>query len=370
MPADKGELYIGLISGTSLDGVDAGLFELANNRSQLLSTYHTPYLPELKERLAAICQPGHNEIDLAGALDIEVGRLFASTAIELLKQSNLSPTDISAIGSHGQTIRHRPNQTFPFSLQIGDPNTIAYHTKITTVADFRRRDMCAGGQGAPLAPAFHRAVFYSAQEQRCIVNIGGMANLSVLEKRQDDTLGYDSGPGNVLMDAWINERLNRDYDKGGTWAASGEINNHLLQKLLAHPYFDLPHPKSTGREDFSLPWLLQVMNDLAPIRDEDIQATLCELTAITITNAILNHKCNAVYLCGGGAHNSNLVARISEKLPGLFVDSTETLGIKPDWVETGIFAWLAKRTLEGKDGSISTVTGATTNSILGAIYPA
>lgn len=367
--AEAEELYIGLISGTSLDGIDAGLFKLTKDKSLLLETHHLPFKLELKQRLADISQPGANEIDLAGELDIELGQLFAETAIALLKKQGLGSAQITAIGSHGQTIRHRPNQHFPFSLQIGDPNTIAYRTKITTVADFRRRDMCAGGQGAPLAPAFHRAVFFDPNEKRCIVNIGGMANLSILEETPSRSLGYDSGPGNILMDAWVAKCLGKSYDEDGAWAATGTSHPKLLAKLLNHPYFANPYPKSTGREDFHLDWLLANLQAFKHLKPEDVQATISELSASSIASSILNHNCNAIYLCGGGAHNSNLVARISAKLPEHQVNSTEDLGIGPDWVETGIFAWLAKRTLERKNGSIAAVTGALSDNILGAIYP-
>ncbi|TVZ37917.1 anhydro-N-acetylmuramic acid kinase [Alteromonadaceae bacterium 2753L.S.0a.02] len=367
-------LYIGLMSGTSADSIDAGLVEFGEgNDFNLVATYDLPYDPRTRQKIFDLARPGDNEIDRMGALDKQLGILFAKAVNRLLEEQGLKPKDITGIGSHGQTVRHRTHSAGTpeqFSVQIGDPNTIAQLTGITTVADFRRRDMAAGGQGAPLAPSFHKVMFSSSQENRCILNIGGMANITYLPK-DGGVLGYDTGPGNALMDAWINSFGSKRYDKGGEWAADGKVNNELLDKLVSHSFFKMPAPKSTGREDFNLNWVTRATEEtITPLTPQDVQATLTELTAVTISDAI-RLTCTTgthVYACGGGVHNKALFERLRILLPGYPLDTTNELNLHPDWVEAVAFAWLAMRTLNHLSGNLPAVTGAEEEVILGGVY--
>ena len=369
--------FIGLISGTSVDGIDAGLFSFSENTIKL-EAHHSGDIPsDVRDEILSLSLPTTNEIDRMGKLDISLGELFAHTALALIEKSNKKAKDITAIGSHGQTIRHRPqSQQHPkaFTLQIGDPNTIAELTGICTVADVRRRDIAAGGQGAPLAPAFHQAAFGNDDETRAVVNIGGMSNISVLGNKTSATLpatiGYDTGPGNVLMDAWISRHKNLGYDANGDWAATGTVNNQLLEQLLTHDFFALAPPKSTGRESFNIEWLDEHLNAFKNIKEEDVQASLCALTAQCIADAAQQYSVDAIYLCGGGAHNKQLQKELSMRLSTTKIDTTEVLGISPDWVEAGLCAWIAKQTLDGLPGNLPSVTGAKHSVPLGAIYPA
>lgn len=281
------ELYIGAMSGTSMDAVDAVLVEL-NDASVKLITTHSQALPtKLKNELIALCTPSENEINRMGSLDIQVAEIFATTISHLLQKTDLTAKDIRAIGSHGQTVRHEPNGEFPFTLQIGDPNVLAEKTGITTIADFRRRDIAAGGQGAPLVPAFHNKAFRKAGEDRIVLNIGGIANITWLPADLNlPVIGFDTGPGNTLLDAWVFKNLQKTYDEDGDWAKKGHIDSALLKTLLADPYFAKAPPKSTGREYFNLQWLASHLP--SQFTPQDIQATLCELTAVTISEAIKN----------------------------------------------------------------------------------
>jgi anhydro-N-acetylmuramic acid kinase len=309
-----------------------------------------------------------------GRLDSEIGELFAAAANALLRQSGLKSDDIRAIGSHGQTIRHRPSPPQPFTLQIGNPAVIAHNTGITTVADFRRADMAVGGQGAPLVPAFHNAVFRSREFSRVVVNIGGMANLTVIDKDPSNRIiGFDTGPGNVLINSWIEQRQQKTFDQDGQWAASGLVVRGLLELMLNDRYFSAQPPKSTGREHFHLQWIEKKLNEFAsPVKDEDVQATLTELTAATITNDIKKFAAGSdeIYVCGGGVHNGVLMDHLRKFLVPRRVAPTSTLGIDPDFVEAATFAWLAKCTMDGIAGNLPSVTGARKNVVLGAIYPA
>lgn len=365
------QLYIGLMSGTSADAVDAALVDLQST-PQLIAQ-HTLQLPaNIRQQIHALSLPADNEIDRMGLLDVELGKLFAQTSLELLTKAGVSSAQIIAIGSHGQTIRHRPpgSPEGTFTLQIGDPNLIAELTGITTVADFRRRDMAASGQGAPLVPAFHRAIFHAQDRDRVIVNIGGMANITWLPA-QGQTLGFDTGPGNVLMDTWITEHLGKSYDQDGTWAASGRVCKTLLSELLAAPYFKLQAPKSTGRETFNRAWLYENLRNVASaLVHVDVQATLMELTAITIAASIkgLSQSSKEVFVCGGGAYNTALIQRLKALLPKDSVASTAVLGIDPQWIEAMAFAWLAQQTMNHRPGNLREVTGATREVILGGVY--
>ncbi|MGH1471127.1 MAG: anhydro-N-acetylmuramic acid kinase [Cellvibrionaceae bacterium] len=365
--------FIGLISGTSVDGIDAVLLDFQNEGPMLIDAFTYPFSKKITKKIKNLMLPGDNEIDKMGVLDQKLGEIFAEAANELIQKAGLKRTQISAIGSHGQTIRHRPEGSLsrPFTLQIADPNTIAENTSITTVADFRRRDMAAGGQGAPLVPAFHESVFSSQHIDRIILNIGGISNITVLSNK-NKTIGYDTGPGNALMDDWIYKKKNLPYDKSGKWAESGRVNQHLLKRLLDHDYFKEPAPKSTGREVFTLPWLELILELEEKINSKDVQATLLELTAVSISNEIqqLSIESGELYVCGGGAHNLQLMNRLSELLPTFTVDTTEKLGIGPDWVEGAAFAWLAKQTIDRAFGNLPNVTGANKSVILGGIYQA
>lgn len=373
--SDK-NIYLGIMSGTSLDGIDLVAVRF-NPLPQLISASSFSLPGPIKQQILQLCSSGSDEIEKMGHLDIALGDLFAQSCNAFIKdqQHLFDKADIAAIGSHGQTIRHRPhNQPLhSFTLQIGDANTIAEKTSLTTIADFRKRDMAAGGQGAPLVPAFHKSIFYSPQCNRVILNIGGMANVSLISADQNAPLiGFDTGPGNVLMDAWINKHRQLAYDADGAWASSGSVDKKLLESFLTLDYFSQPIPKSTGREQFNLAWIEHTLAKTTPsIPDADVQATLLELTAISICNEIRrqNFADSEIFICGGGAHNQQLNSRITALLPeSLCVKSTRTLGLDPDWVEATAFAWLAQRTLAGMSGNCPTVTGASGERILGAIY--
>ncbi len=359
------QYFIGMMSGTSMDAIDAAVFAFsAHQKIEMLATHSTPIPPSLKKELVSLCSPGENAIFRMGTADRWLGECFANCAKTVLKKNGIPLGKIAAIGTHGQTIRHMPSGDFPFTVQIGDPNTIATLTGITTIADFRRRDMALGGQGAPLAPSFHNFLFRDNKKNRVIVNIGGIANITFLPcDTNKKVTGFDTGPGNTLMDAWCAKHLNQDFDQGGAWAASGEVDNALLQHLLNDAYFKKAHPKSTGREYFNLDWLQSHL----PINNKpaDIQATLLELTAQSISQTI--HDQTDIFICGGGAQNTSLLKRLTELNKGA-VTSTEALGLHPQWVEAATFAWLAKQTLANKPGNLPSVTGAQKPCVLGAIY--
>lgn len=361
-------LYAGLMSGTSADGVDLAVVDFAAAKPVLVAASFTAYPATLHSRITSLYQPGEDEIDRAGSLSVELALFFAECIHTLLTQHKLYAAQIRALGSHGQTIRHRPRAEFglPFSLQIGCPSTLAHYSGITTVADFRAKDIALGGQGAPLAPAFHQAMFADTRETRAVVNIGGISNVTLLTPGKA-TLGFDTGPGNALMDAWCQQHQGTPYDRDGQWAASGLIVPELLEKMLAHPYFALPAPKSTGREEFSQQWLLAMLQHFPTLRAEDVQATLLEVTAQAIYRALAAPS--HVYLCGGGVYNHTLVARLTELLTPATVTTTLALGVAPDWVEAMAFAWLAKQTLASLPGNLPSVTGAAKPAVIGGIYP-
>jgi anhydro-N-acetylmuramic acid kinase len=370
MPSES--LFVGLISGTSLDGVDAVVVDLSNDQPRLLANHVESYSSQLRTSLRALCQPGNNEIDRMGELDRQVGLTFATACQHVLSNAGLTPQQVTAIGSHGQTIRHRPDAKNPFTLQIGDPNTIAALTGITTVADFRRRDMALGGQGAPLVPALHQALFQQPGKKRIILNLGGIANITCLpETVTQPVTGYDTGPASTLLDCWIEKHQDVRLDHQGEWARGGRINEILLNDLLSDPYFKLPPPKSTGREYFTLDWLLERLahHKLSPV---DVQTTLVELSAVTVALAIIDegYEKSEVLVCGGGAHNRYLLERLASQLPAASIQTTAAYGVDPDWVEAITFAWLAKRTLSGLNGNLASVTGAERDVVLGGIYPA
>ena len=366
------DLYIGLMSGTSLDGIDAVLVDFASGQPRLTATLSHPIPATLRRQLLDLCRPGANEIERMGQADTALGELFAEAVQCLLEQAAIPAQDIRAIGSHGQTIRHLPQSAF--TLQIGDASRIAQRTGITTVADFRRRDMAAGGQGAPLVPAFHAALFRSPACNRAVLNLGGMANLTLLPAA-DNTIvsGFDTGPGNVLMDLWTQRHLGQALDEGGSWAAGGTADADLLRECLNDAYFRQAPPKSTGREHFNADWLdTRIRACGKPIRTQDVQATLCELTALSVTQALRDQPLpiDELLVCGGGARNRQLLSRLDALLSPLPVAPCDNCGLGADWVEAVAFAWLARETLAGRPGNLPAVTGASEAVVLGAIYPA
>ncbi|MFW1677208.1 anhydro-N-acetylmuramic acid kinase [Pontibacter sp. JAM-7] len=367
----QADLYIGLMSGTSVDGIDAALVQFEPS-FKLLATHSCAFPSDIHAEILALCLSGANEIDRMAQLDLRIADCFAQAAAPLISK-RASHQTIRAIGSHGQTIRHRPE--LGFSLQIGEPSRIAEKSGITTVGHFRQRDLSAGGQGAPLVPAFHAALFSKPGQERFILNLGGMANITHLPGRTDQSVtGFDTGPGNVLLDSWTLQHLQQPFDRNGDWAATGKAIPPLLTIMLSEPYFSAPAPKSTGREQFNTGWLeqAQARADLTDARAEDIQATLLQLTAQTACDAIQSQALSnqyEVFVCGGGAHNRTLMQAIREQLPAQRVSSTMSLGLDPDWVEAVAFAWLAWRCINKQSGNIPEVTGAAGNRILGAIYP-
>ncbi|HEY8218742.1 MAG TPA: anhydro-N-acetylmuramic acid kinase [Methylobacter sp.] len=364
------EFYIGLMSGTSLDGIDAALVDFKDNKVRLVGFEYLPLPTDIQNVIQRLSKPDALiSLKEYGAMDARLGHLFADVVNTLLAKADMPVSSVKAIGSHGLTVYHAPEIKFPFSLQIGDPNVIAELTGITTVADFRRRDIAAKGQGAPLVPAFHRAVFQHPDEYRCIVNIGGIANITILPKHQpSDVIGFDTGPGNTLMDLWIKLHRNLPYDKNGAWAKTGTIDHGLVALLKQDAYFNSAPPKSTGKEYFSLPWIYQYF-DAFSYKAEDIQASLCFLTAITICDAIKEHApaTERILICGGGIHNEYLLELIQQNI-GCPVESTEQYGLHPDHVEAVAFAWLARQTLNNLPGNLKEVTGAVNSVILGGIY--
>ncbi len=360
------------MSGTSMDGVDAVLVKFKQNNSlSLLKTLSYPIPKRLKSKLINATNPNWRGSFLdIGTLHQELGKLFADASNQLLRQTKIDKHKISAIGSHGQTLWHEPTGENPFSLQLGDANLIAELTGIRTVADFRNRDIAAGGQGAPLVPAFHQQLLSSPDKNRVILNIGGIANITILPalSSKQAASGFDTGPGNALLDGWIKHIKKKQYDKNGGWARSGIVQPELLELLLQEPYFSLAPPKSTGKELFNLDWLkARLKNHLNTTDANHIQATLSALTAKTIADNIPK-DCEELYICGGGIHNQFLIEQIKNQLPDIIIASTKTLGIDPDWMEAIAFAWLAKQTIEGKAGNLPEVTGAKGSRVLGAIY--
>jgi len=364
-------LYLGLMSGTSADGIDAALVQFPESGGcRFVDGLTAEWEPSLRERLVALGEGAElGSLDELGDLDARIGTTFADAAVALLAQAGIVAAAVRAIGSHGQTVRHRPRAARPFTLQLGDANRIAERTGITTVADFRRRDVAAGGQGAPLMPAFHLAMLGAADEDRAVLNLGGIANLTLVP-REGTPLGFDTGPANALLDAWCQRHTGRPFDADGAFAASGAVDEALLAHWLADPWFALPPPKSTGREQFHLAW---AEAGITPGRHAaaDVQATLLELSAATVADALLRHQpaTRRVLVCGGGVRNGQLMRRLGARLPGVVVESSAVHGLDPDYMEAMGFAWLARRTLDGLAGNLPSVTGARGPRILGAIHP-
>lgn len=365
------QYYVGLMSGTSMDGVDAVLVDFQSGQPKVIAT-HEETIPEfLLNQLHLLADPTTDDITLLGQCDRACGELFGHAVNNLLKTANVASEDIIAIGSHGQTIRHMPNLDYPFSLQIGDASTISVNTGIDTIADFRRKDIALGGQGAPLVPAFHQAIFASAEHDRIILNIGGISNITWLKQGGTDICGYDTGPGNTLLDLWFRHHHTESFDYKGQWAAAGKVHHLLLKKMLQHDYFSQYAPKSTGRELFNMAWLDEQLIHFPAVSPQDIQATLSQLTAQTIADEIKQKSTTAqIYVCGGGLFNDDLIKRLKQLLNDSIIDSTVKLGIEPQWVEAIAFSWLAYCFINRKTSNLPTVTGAKKAAILGAFYPA
>lgn len=376
-------LFLGLISGTSADGIDAALVEFPDGAGtaglRLRAACTRPWAMELRERLVGIGQGGEPEsLDELGRLDVQVAHAFADAALALLDEAGVAPAQVAAIGSHGQTVRHRPHGQWPFTLQIGDGSVIAERTGIATVCDFRRRDVAAGGHGAPLVPAFHAALLHSPDEDRAVLNLGGIGNYTLLPRAgthgSNDPApavrGFDTGPANALLDAWCLRHTGHAFDADGRFAGSGQVDRALLARLLDDPWFALPPPKSTGREQFHLDWVQARLG--GGETPADVQATLLALTATTVADALLALQPGTVRViaCGGGVHNPVLMRRIAAHLPGVALESTAAHGLDPDFVEAMAFAWLARETLAGRPGNLPAVTGARGPRVLGVIHPA
>lgn len=368
---DASALYLGLISGTSADGIDAALVRFEDNTPQLVDALAHPWPEELRARILAVAQDETRlDLDAYGRLDVAIGQCFAEAALQLLQRNAALASSVRAIGSHGQTLRHRPSGEYPFTLQVGDPSVIAERCGIDVVADFRRADVAAGGQGAPLLPAVHAMLLGRADGVRVVLNLGGIANITVLDP-SGKVSGFDTGPANGLMDAWHLRHRGGAYDANGAFAASGRVDTALLAALLADPYFALPPPKSTGREHFHLAWL-ETHAGVTALSPADVQATLLELSARSIADAIEHHAPAVVDVlaCGGGVHNDVLMRRLGELLGTRTVVSTAAYGVDPDYLEATAFAWLARQRLLGLPGNLPAVTGARGPRVLGAIYPA
>jgi anhydro-N-acetylmuramic acid kinase len=366
MAMESAEHYIGLMSGTSLDGVDAVLLDFSSGGHRIVGETFLPFEDSLRTRLLAIHQVQSDEIHKAAVLGNELAQIYARAVRELLSKARVSPTSVLAIGCHGQTIRHRPDAGY--TIQLGNGALLAELTRNIVVCDFRSRDIAAGGEGAPLVPAFHQAMFAHSSIHRVIVNIGGIANITDLGSGA--VQGFDTGPGNMLMDAWIQLHLGKPFDQDGAWAKSGRCIDDLLQALLAHEYFSRNPPKSTGRELFNIAWLEEHLSGKENPRN--VQATLLMLTAFSIARAVKSccDGAKEIYVCGGGAANSALMSQLAAAHPGVRIASTANLGIDPDWVEACAFAWLARQALLLRPGNLPSVTGASGPRILGAIYPA
>lgn len=370
------DLYVGLISGTSMDAADAVLLDLSQADTPRIQATHAEPLPAgLRDELLPLAQKAA-AVPAAefGALDRRLGDWFAEAALALLDKAGVEPEAVRGIGSHGQTVHHAPDAAFPFSLQLGDPGLIAARTGIATVGHLRGADIAAGGQGAPLVPAFHHRVFRDPAENRAVLNLGGIANLTLLPASDEDgdaVTGFDTGPGNALMDAWAAEHLDEPRDTDGRWAATGRVNEALLDRMLRDPYFRKSPPKSTGREYFHLTWLRERLDESGQSpAPADVQRTLCELAARGVAAALDEHGPGGerVLLCGGGAHNPLLRERLQALLAPRPVADTGDYGIAVDWVEAAAFAWLAMRTLAGLPGNLPSVTGAREAVVLGGIY--
>ncbi len=363
------DVYIGIMSGTSLDGADGVVVDFSGAKPRVLASATQTFSKDFRAELLALNSPSDSELHRAAMAANRLAEAYAVVVAALLAQAQLAATDIQAIGVHGQTVRHQP--ALGYTTQINNPALLAERTGMDVVADFRSRDVAAGGQGAPLVPAFHRSIFGTPNQATLVLNIGGISNLTVLPSK-GPVLGFDCGPGNALMDAWAFEHTGQRFDNKGQWAASGKLIPELLSSLMDEPYLALPPPKSTGRDLFSLTWLANKLTPFSQQRPEDVQNTLTEFTAsacIACANSYLNDS-KELMVCGGGAFNDHLMQRLQAGLPGLSVVSTSAHGVPPLQVEAAAFAWLARQTVKRLSGNLPSVTGAAGSRVLGALYPA
>jgi len=367
MPASP-QLFIGLISGTSVDGIDAALVEIGETACRLVASHFEPYYEQLRHDLQHAAQrPADAGLWTLGRLHTLTGEAFGEAAGRLIERAAVDASAIRAIGSHGQTLLHGPDRDAPFTLQVGDPSIIAERTGLVTVADFRSGDMAAGGQGAPLAPAFHAWAF-SAADERAVLNLGGIANITRLRPGAP-VIGFDTGPASTLLDYWSLRQRGKPYDENGDWSAGGNVRQDLLERLLQDEWLARPPPKSTGVDYFSPAWLDEHLADFVGAAPRDVQATLAEFSAATVADALVAHtRAQEIGVCGGGAHNSDLLHRITKRLPGRTLVNTERWGIAADWVEAAAFAWLAQRRLARLPSNEPAVTGASRAISLGAVY--
>lgn len=370
----KAKYYLGIMSGTSLDGVDVALVDFASAQPKLIAADFTPMPENLRTKITELVQSGKTDLQQFGELDHQLGLLYADCVNNFLQSQQISAEAVEAIGCHGQTVWHSPQGEFPFTMQIGDMNLVATRTGITTVGDFRRKDMAFGGQGAPLVPAFHQAIFFDPHYATAVLNIGGISNVSLLLPDQP-IIGFDIGPGNTLLDQWIERHQGVSYDKNGEWGATGKINEALLNNLLDEPFFRQPPPKSTGREQFNLPWLAakieKTQEKTTALLLQDIQATLVEFTVRTISDSLNIDTAlpKRLLVCGGGAKNTLMMQRLKHHLPQWAIYTTNDFGMDSDYVEAAAFAWLAYRRIYNQSGNLPEVTGAESAVSLGAIFP-
>lgn len=370
------EIYIGLMSGTSLDGVDGVVADFgphADSRPlQVLAHVSAPFDTAFRAELLALNTPGDNELHRAALAGNRLARCYATVVQQLLERSEIPRASVGAVGAHGQTVRHRPQEFdgIGYTLQLLQPALLAELTGMTVAADFRARDVAAGGHGAPLAPAFHQALFAVPGHEVAVLNVGGIANLTLLRPGQP-TVGFDCGPGNALMDLWCTHHLGQPYDDAGRWAASGTVVDALLHRLMADPWLSLPPPKSTGRDLFNERWLQQHLAHV-PAQPADVQATLCELTAASASTHCREHApgVRELVVCGGGAFNAHLMRRLAARLPGVQVVDSGQRGLPPLQVEAAAFAWLARQRVLGHSGNLPSVTGAAGPRVLGGLHAA
>ncbi|MCX5773508.1 MAG: anhydro-N-acetylmuramic acid kinase [Fusobacteria bacterium] len=364
--------YIGIMSGTSVDGIDAVLVDFIEKYPfiKLIETLSVPFEENLRSDIVKLLETFTIHLQKLGEIDHRLGLAYANAALILCEKAKINISSVVAIGCHGQTIFHDPRGKYPFTMQIGDSNIIAAKTGISVVNDFRRLDMAFNGDGAPLTPVFNQCFLYSKNEKRAILNLGGIANITILADLPSEVLGFDNGPANCLMDLWIQKKKGVKYDKNGDFARSGRANTELLNRMLSESYFMLPAPKSTGKELFNLPWLESILMDYSLVSDEDVQATLLDLTLKSLVNDIKKYcpKIDALYLCGGGAYNTYLVEKLKESLGDVIIETTQKIGLHPQWMEAVAFAWFAKRRIEELPANLPSVTGANQLTLLGALY--
>ena len=362
--------YVGVMTGTSVDGLDVAVVDVSSDVPRIVESTIVSLPRDLRASLIALASPGDDEITRAGTCDAALGEFIGRAVLGCLESWRVPPCQVRAIGCHGQTIRHRPDARPPFTMQIGDPNRVAEATGIDTVADFRRRDVAAGGEGAPLTPLFHDALFRDKRRNRIVVNIGGIANATMLPAGSDSIRGFDTGPGNALLDAWIRRCKGESYDRSGAWASEGVVEPKLLAALCADPFVKRPPPKSTGKERYNLDYIIRASTPF-DYPAEHVQATLLEFTAWSIADAVERWGPGAgdVVICGGGRHNRTLARRLAAALPGYRICRSEDLDVDGDGLEAAAFAWFAHRTLTGQASNAPEVTGSKGARVLGAIYP-